>query len=107
MTPARRSVAASALSHEAKAWATAAPATPASALAAGQVPVHVSVATPSGHEVTAPATLRVKVRPTGASIYWVIGGAAALLLAGGTWRTVRGGRRARAAAPETTDPEGT
>ena len=30
-------------------------------------------------EITAPATLRVKVRPTGASIYWVIGGAAALL----------------------------
>ena len=69
----------------------------ASALAAGQVPVHVSVATPSGHEVTAPATLRVKVRPTGASIYWVIGGAAALLLAGGTWRTVRGGHRPRTA----------
>ena len=52
-------------------------------------------------------SLQVKVRPTGDSIYWVIGGAAALLLAAGTWRTVRGGRRARAAAPETTDPEGT
>ena len=79
----------------------------ASALAAGQVPVDVAVTTPGGREIAAPASLQVKVRPTGDSIYWVIGGAAALLLAAGTWRTVRGGRRARAAAPETTDPEGT
>lgn len=65
----------------------------ASALAAGQVPVEVAVTTPGGHTVAAPATLHVKVRPTGDSIYWIIGGAAVLLLAAGTWRTVRGGRR--------------
>ncbi|WP_169797281.1 DUF6049 family protein, partial [Janibacter limosus] len=65
----------------------------ASALAAGQVPVHVTVATPTGQEIAAPATLHVKVRPTGASIYWIIGGLALLLLLAGTWRSVRGGRR--------------
>lgn len=64
-----------------------------SALAAGQVPVDVSVATPEGTQVAAPATLHVKVRPTGDSIYWIIGGAAGLLLAAGTWRSLRGGRR--------------
>lgn len=78
----------------------------ATALAAGQVPVNVAVTTPGGHAVAEPATLHVKVRPTGDSIYWVIGGAAVLLLAAGTWRTVRGGRRARAAAPEGSSSEG-
>lgn len=75
----------------------------ASALAAGQVPVEVAVTTPGGHEVAAPATLHVKVRPTGDSIYWVIGGAAVLLLAAGTWRTVRGGRRPSKTPTEPTE----
>lgn len=65
----------------------------ATALAAGQAPVHVVVTTPSGHELTRPATLRVQMRPTGDAIYWVIGGAAALLLGAGTWRTVRRPRK--------------
>ena len=77
----------------------------ATALAAGQVPVQVSVASPDGEEIAAPATLHVKVRPTGAWIYRVIGGAALLLLAAGTWRTVRGGRRAPEATSTTDDPE--
>ena len=53
----------------------------------------MSVATPDGQEIAAPATLHVKVRPTGDSIYWIIGGLALLLLLAGTWRSVRGGRR--------------
>lgn len=77
----------------------------ATALAAGQVPVQVSVATPDGEEIAVPATLHVKVRPTGAWIYRAIGGAALLLLAAGTWRTVRGGRRAPEATSATDDPE--
>lgn len=78
----------------------------ASALAAGQVPVDVGVTTPAGRRLSDPATLHVRVRPTGDSIYWVVGGAAALLLAAGTWRTVRGGRRSTGTATETADPEG-
>lgn len=78
----------------------------ASALAAGQVPVEVTVTTPGGHRVADPATLHVKVRPTGDSIYWVVGGAAVLLLAAGTWRSVRGGRRSKGATTDTDDPEG-
>lgn len=65
----------------------------ATALAAGQAPVRVLVTTPRGEELTHPATLRVRMRPTGAAIYWVIGGTAALLLAAGTWRTVRRPRK--------------
>lgn len=61
----------------------------ATALAAGQVPVHVMVTTPEGKKLTDPATLHVRLRPTGASTYWIIGGLAILLLGAGTWRTVR------------------
>ncbi|MDN5716112.1 MAG: DUF6049 family protein [Janibacter sp.] len=75
----------------------------ASALAAGQVPVHVTVATPDGQEIAAPATLHVKVRPTGDSIYWIIGGLALLLLLAGTWRSVRGGRRRAGAEVDPTE----
>ncbi|MBA4084822.1 MAG: hypothetical protein C0493_07760 [Kytococcus sp.] len=78
----------------------------ASALAAGQVPVDVGVTTPAGHRLSAPATLHVRVRPTGDSIYWLVGGAAVLLLAAGTWRSVRGGRRSPTATARTTEPEG-
>ena len=65
----------------------------ATALAAGRAPVHVVVTTPDGRELTHPATLRVQMRPTGGTIYWVIGGTAAVLLAAGTWRTVRRPRK--------------
>ena len=65
----------------------------ATALAAGQAPVHVLVTTPGGKELTHPATLEVRMRPTGSAIYWVIGGTAALLLAAGTWRSVRRPRK--------------
>lgn len=65
----------------------------ATALAAGQAPVHVLVTTPGGEELTHPATLEVRMRPTGSAIYWVIGGAAAVLLAAGTWRSVRRPRK--------------
>lgn len=65
----------------------------ATALAAGQAPVHVLVKTPDGQELTHPATLQVRMRPTGATVYWVIGGMAALLLAAGTWRSVRRPRK--------------
>lgn len=81
----------------------------ASALAAARVPVDVNVYAPDGTDLTAPATLYVLVRPTGNVVYWIIGGAAALLLAVGTWRTVRGGRRTKGAPrtePEPTEESG-
>lgn len=65
----------------------------ATALAAGQAPVHVLVKTPDGQELTHPATLQVRMRPTGSTVYWVIGGMAAVLLAAGTWRSVRRPRK--------------
>lgn len=61
----------------------------ATALAAGRAVVDVSVRTPGGHRLTEPATLRVRMRPTGDTVYWIIGGTAVLLLGAGTWRTVR------------------
>ncbi len=81
----------------------------ASALAAARVPVDVNVFAPDGTDLTAPATLHVLVRPTGNVVYWIIGGAAALLLVVGTWRTVRGGRRTKGAPrtePEPTEESG-
>lgn len=81
----------------------------ASALAAARVPVDVNVYAPDGTDLTAPATLHVLVRPTGNVVYWIIGGAAALLLVVGTWRTVRGGRRTKGAPrtePEPTEENG-
>lgn len=65
----------------------------ATALAAGQAPVHVLVTTPDGQELTHPATLRVQMAPTGSAIYWLIGGLAVVLLAAGTWRSVRRPRK--------------
>lgn len=61
----------------------------ATALAAGNVPVDVDVVAPDGRVLTTPARLDARVRPTGSWIYWALGGAAALLLAAGAWRTVR------------------
>ena len=75
----------------------------ASALAAARVPVDVTVHAPDGTDLTAPASLHVLVRPTGNVVYWIIGGAAALLLVVGTWRTVRGGRRTKGASRTETE----
>lgn len=61
----------------------------ATALAAGSTPVHVVVTTPNGHPLTDRATLHVRMRPTGETVYWVIGGIAAVLLGAGTWRSLR------------------
>lgn len=61
----------------------------ATALAAGQTPVHVVVTTPDGQALTDRATLSVRMRPTGEAVYWVIGGLAVVLLGAGTWRSLR------------------
>ena len=61
----------------------------ATALAAGRTPVHVVVSTPDGRELSRTATLEVLMRPTGETVYWVIGGVALALLGAGTWRSVR------------------
>ncbi len=74
----------------------------ATALAAGRAKVNVVVTTPEGQPLTEAATLRVRMRPTGDTVYWIIGVAAVVLLGAGTWRTVR--RRAR--TPHTPDPDG-
>lgn len=61
----------------------------ATALAAGRTPVHVVVTTPDGHQLTDRATLKVRMRPTGETVYWAIGGIAVVLLGAGTWRSLR------------------
>ncbi|WP_338749390.1 DUF6049 family protein [Janibacter alittae] len=70
----------------------------ATALAAGRTPVHVVVTTPNGHELTEQATLEVRMRPTGETVYWAIGGIAVVLLGVGTWRSLR--RRTRTTVNE-------
>lgn len=74
----------------------------ASALAAGNVPIEIQVASPDGEVLTAPAQLDARVRPTGDWIYWVLGGAATLLVVAGVWRTVRrrGDRPVATSGPE-------
>jgi hypothetical protein len=68
-------------------------ATEATALAAGDVPVTIRMLTSEGSEIGQPATLDVHVSPTGDWIYWAVGALAAILLAVGLWRTLRGERR--------------
>uniref|UniRef100_UPI001470727A DUF6049 family protein n=1 Tax=Kribbia dieselivorans TaxID=331526 RepID=UPI001470727A len=64
----------------------------------GLVLVGATVTTRDGDPVAKPTALRVKVQPTGNSIYWVVGVGAALLLVAGTWRSLRQSRRRRALA---------
>ena len=66
----------------------------ATALAAGDVPIKVSLSTPDGRRLGGDATVLVRAYPTGAWIYWVIGAAALLLFAGGLIRTRRRRRKA-------------
>lgn len=66
----------------------------ATALAAGDVPIRVSLSTPDGRRLGSDATVLVRAYPTGAWIYWVIGAAAVLLFAGGLIRTRRRRRKA-------------
>jgi hypothetical protein len=69
----------------------------ATALAAGEVPVRAVLLTPSGEELSSSTNIRIRVTPTGAAVYWVIGGLAALVLVLGVLRS----RRRRRAAPAT------
>ena len=81
-------------------------ATEATALAAGDVPVTIRMLTSEGSEIGQPATLDVRVSPTGDWIYWAVGAIAALLLVVGLWRTLRGERRRPAGSitPEDSTP---
>ncbi len=78
----------------------------ATALAAGEVPVTARLVSSAGVEIGAPATLSVRVSPTGDWVYWAVGVVAALLLVLGVWRTLRSGRRTPtpAATPAEDDP---
>lgn len=62
---------------------------PARALAAGTVEVTTELSTPSGVPVGDPEVMRVRVQPTGAWIYWVLGGIAGIILVLGLWRALR------------------
>lgn len=66
----------------------------ATALAAGDVPIRVSLWTPDGRRLGSDATVLVRAYPTGTWIYWVIGVAALLFFAVGLIRTRRRRREA-------------
>lgn len=74
----------------------------ATALAAGEVPVRAVLLTPSGEELSSSTNIRIRVTPTGAAVYWVIGGIAALVLVLGVLRSRR--RRRAGPAPAGTLP---
>ncbi|MGI8948135.1 MAG: DUF6049 family protein [Ornithinimicrobium sp.] len=61
----------------------------AQAVAAGEVPIRAYLTTPSGLRVGETQELSVRVRPTGEWIYWVLGGAAGVILILGLSRAVR------------------
>ncbi len=74
----------------------------ATALAAGDVPLRAVLLTPTGEEISSSTNVRIRVTPTGAFVYWVIGGLAVLVLALGFLRSRR--RRRAGAAPAGTLP---
>jgi hypothetical protein len=70
----------------------------ARAVAAGQVPLDTALTTPNGTQVSGAESMQIRVRPTGAWIYWVLGGVAGVILVLGLVRAVRPPRAG------TTDP---
>lgn len=67
---------------------------PVRAIAAGLVPVDARLTTANGTRLGPRAQMLVRVQPTGAWIYWVLGAVTALVLVAGIVRTVRRSRRA-------------
>lgn len=68
---------------------------PATALAAGSVPIRVRLFSPGEQHIGVDNTVQVRAYPTGSWFYWLLAGVALLLFAAGLWR---GRRRRRAAA---------
>ncbi len=75
----------------------------ARALAAGEVEVRTTMTTPDGTPVGRPEVMQVRVQPTGAWIYWVLGSVAGIILVLGLWRALR--PRKDGGATQTTTPE--
>lgn len=67
----------------------------ARAVASGEVPVRAYLTTPTGLQVGETQILQVRVQPTGAWIYWVLGGVAGVILVLGLGRALRQPRPAR------------
>lgn len=61
----------------------------ARAIAAGQVPLVTTLSTPDGTRVGASAETEVRVQPTGAWVYWLLGGVAGAILVLGLVRALR------------------
>lgn len=61
----------------------------ARAVAAGEVPVTAYLTTPNGLAVGDEQVMEVRVQPTGVWIYWVLGGAAGVILVLGIGRALR------------------
>jgi hypothetical protein len=61
----------------------------ARAVAAGEVPVTAYLSTPTGLAVGDEQVMQVRVQPTGVWIYWVLGGAAGVILVLGIGRALR------------------
>lgn len=70
---------------------------PATALAAGSVPIRVRLFSPGEQHIGVDNTVQVRAYPTGSWFYWLLAGVALLLFAAGLWR---GRRRRRAAAAD-------
>jgi hypothetical protein len=61
----------------------------ARSMTAGRVEVATALTTPNGTPVADEELMEVNVRPTGAWIYWVLGGVAGIILVLGLWRALR------------------
>ena len=61
----------------------------ARALAAGEVEVRTTMTAPDGTAVGRSEVMQVRVQPTGAWIYWVLGSVAGIILVLGLWRALR------------------
>lgn len=72
------------------------------ALAAGNVRLEARVTGPTGRAVGPTTSMLVRATPTGAGIYWVLGGVILVVFALGLWRNRR--QRRRAAATGATTP---
>jgi hypothetical protein len=61
----------------------------ARALSAGEVEVRTTMAAPDGTPIGRAEVMQVRVQPTGAWIYWVLGTVAGIILVLGLWRALR------------------
>jgi hypothetical protein len=75
----------------------------ATALAAGPVTIEALVTGPNGTAVGPTTRMLVRVTPTGAAVYWILGAIIVVVFALGLWRNIRSRRRsdADAVGPET------